>query len=649
MKKIVISACLIITTILPNIIFAQSYQPYQRCWGGTNSRDCSVKDGTSNISPDSSLNSISLDNPSMPGLNYSVNQLIQLSTTNSDFAEEYKNLTTQYTNDLSSMTTNYMSSDYRNKVMSILNKYIDDSNKLYSKYANSSGQTGNSVQPTNPVPQPNIGNIQTSQNNTQILPGMVFSEADFDNIIQTNQNFAVEYDNILKKFSSDGMKLRLAGGSDGDMKVLNDKMIADVNKLYLKYKGASGQTGNISPISNPTSSVDLSNLEWGPDYIGKIGSLDQTPQPTHTWQEGYDFCKIGTSTGWRLPTKEELLAYYKQNGTGNFQKTEYWSSTIGTNALGSKDTGLAYRVNMYNGLADVNNKNSGQAVRCVRYKSNVSATNGQPPQNNSQTNTVPPKSGIVQSIISGASNLFSGIVNTFTGFFSGGSKAKVIPVSTNPTDPPNQKTSCVKDVIYNPESYTDNLPLFKAVLNNNANEINSLIKAGADVNGKNHRGWTALILASGWGCKNSVLALLSNGADKEIKALDGWTAVLIASDTSVRYPGTAYTDIISELTKNAVKNSQDISDSFVSAIVLNNEQLLNQLIKSGADVNIKDHNGATPLINAVVNENINAAKLLLKAGANPSLKNNKGRTALDYADVSISKKDFVDLLNSYIK
>ncbi len=55
------------------------------------------------------------------------------------------------------------------------------------------------------------------------------------------------------------------------------------------------------------------------------------------------------------------------------------------------------------------------------------------------------------------------------------------------------------------------------------------------------------------------------------------------------------------------------------------------LVGVGAKVDETNNAGETPLITAVHNRNVALVRVLLKAGANPGRADNSGRTALDYA------------------
>lgn len=48
-------------------------------------------------------------------------------------------------------------------------------------------------------------------------------------------------------------------------------------------------------------------------------------------------------------------------------------------------------------------------------------------------------------------------------------------------------------------------------------------------------------------------------------------------------------------------------------------EIIEILLKHGAEINLRDENGFTPLMNAVIGQKANSVKLLLERGANPNL------------------------------
>lgn len=66
------------------------------------------------------------------------------------------------------------------------------------------------------------------------------------------------------------------------------------------------------------------------------------------------------------------------------------------------------------------------------------------------------------------------------------------------------------------------------------------------------------------------------------------------------------------------------------------------LLDAGAEIDINDTAGETPLIAAVHRRDVPLIRLLLSKGANPDRTDNSGRSARDYAELSISNRAIVD-------
>lgn len=70
------------------------------------------------------------------------------------------------------------------------------------------------------------------------------------------------------------------------------------------------------------------------------------------------------------------------------------------------------------------------------------------------------------------------------------------------------------------------------------------------------------------------------------------------------------------------------------------------LIKGGASVNVSDQTGETPLIAAVHSRNVAMVRLLLEQGADPDRNDNSGRSARDYMDLmsgnTLLKQEFAN-------
>lgn len=75
---------------------------------------------------------------------------------------------------------------------------------------------------------------------------------------------------------------------------------------------------------------------------------------------------------------------------------------------------------------------------------------------------------------------------------------------------------------------------------------------------------------------------------------------------------------------NLIKFSEDGNFKEVRAIL--------ESLPIEINVNAQDDKGLTPLMCASANGHLNVVQYLIKEGANPNIKNNEGKTALDLAE-----------------
>jgi len=131
--------------------------------------------------------------------------------------------------------------------------------------------------------------------------------------------------------------------------------------------------------------------------------------------------------------------------------------------------------------------------------------------------------------------------------------------------------------------------LLLAARDNDVSKIASLIAQGIDVNASGARGATPLMSAAGAGSVDAVRYLIRAGADPNCRAPHGKTALSMA----IEY----FTPNHSERNKN----------DFTIVV--------RELIAAGAEINVHDDNGLTPLLWASAAENEDIARVLLEAGA----------------------------------
>ena len=75
--------------------------------------------------------------------------------------------------------------------------------------------------------------------------------------------------------------------------------------------------------------------------------------------------------------------------------------------------------------------------------------------------------------------------------------------------------------------------LFEAVNNDEADEVEELIEAGAEVNSADGSGRTALMRATAAGVAEVVERLIKLGADTSPRDVGGWTALIWACELSL--------------------------------------------------------------------------------------------------------------------
>jgi hypothetical protein len=170
--------------------------------------------------------------------------------------------------------------------------------------------------------------------------------------------------------------------------------------------------------------------------------------------------------------------------------------------------------------------------------------------------------------------------------------------------------------------------LMYAIQTRNMRSVRYLIARGADVNAKGDDGRSALHLAAEAGNTEVFSLLLQNNAKSH----------------EADYSGKNALDYTPEILKNQfeliiARNSPDYGSSLLRFVENGRVNAVNLLIDQGAEVNIRNKDGDTPLIIATKNNDPQMVSLLLSRGASTLPVNNIGDHALGIAQ----KLGYIDL------
>ena len=171
---------------------------------------------------------------------------------------------------------------------------------------------------------------------------------------------------------------------------------------------------------------------------------------------------------------------------------------------------------------------------------------------------------------------------------------------------------------------------FAAARSHDFNAINLFFDAGINANAQDSEGRTALISAAARGDLAVVNALLSHNVDPNVRDNQGYTA--LAHAVEARYP---------EI-EDALLNRPGLDPNtgglkgrpvLLAYVWRDDKERTEKLLAHGANVNMQDADGDTPLHGAAQNGNVEIIRLLLDKGANVDVKNKLGGTPLMWAAV----------------
>jgi ankyrin repeat protein len=178
--------------------------------------------------------------------------------------------------------------------------------------------------------------------------------------------------------------------------------------------------------------------------------------------------------------------------------------------------------------------------------------------------------------------------------------------STETNSPPRRESA---------GSTGQNRELLQAAAKGNTSLVESLISSGADINSRDDLGATPLFLAAVKGHTETVVLLIQNGAEIDARNQHGITPLFPAA-------GRGHLSLVQILVKsganvNAVSENLNHTPIFSSV----NVEIAKALMEGGAEINIRDKLGQSPLIRAAMNGRsdivvffLNTGEIVLKEG-----------------------------------
>ncbi len=184
-------------------------------------------------------------------------------------------------------------------------------------------------------------------------------------------------------------------------------------------------------------------------------------------------------------------------------------------------------------------------------------------------------------------------------------------------------------------------PLMEATIQRNRRIMNFLINNGADLELQANNGATALIVAVNANNTREARMLLENGAEPNTTDMNGVTPLMRAMHIG---DNIELVNLLVEHEAHMDERNPEGKPVIMIYPYRNRIPAHQELIRLGADVNIQDKEGQTPLIKAVLEGNLEMVKILIENEADPHIKDNTGASALDYALVQMEIREYFDSL-----
>jgi uncharacterized protein len=204
--------------------------------------------------------------------------------------------------------------------------------------------------------------------------------------------------------------------------------------------------------------------------------------------------------------------------------------------------------------------------------------------------------------------------------------------------------------------YSGAHPIFLAILENNHQKLDALLKAGANPNICGPSGVSPLSLAASVSTRKFIETLISYGANLNYPVDSTGASPIFQALAEMKYEAVSVLIVNSADVKLIADNGYTTLHSLATVPQLaglpigqkgrlEDQQIAvaNELLKRGLNVNAQNKQGFTPLMLASLFNNRKLVSFLLQKGANVKLQSARSETALSYAEKK-GHKEIVDLL-----
>ncbi len=213
-----------------------------------------------------------------------------------------------------------------------------------------------------------------------------------------------------------------------------------------------------------------------------------------------------------------------------------------------------------------------------------------------------------------------------------------------------------KGIEFSPDGF------LKKIAEGDVDSVQLLLDAGIDPNSKDNEESSALMIASHLGFPDIVTLLLDRGANPNAKNRYGNTAIIeavVSRDLcffnrgleSENAPECNQSQVDFEfavqhlLDVEADPNAKDNGGTSALFFASNDPEIAEVLLSNGADVNLRNKDGRTLLIESVKDNAAEFVKLLLNHKADSQIKDAEGKSAIDYAG-QLKSNEIMELLKA---